>query len=239
MVSQIQDFPNTTQNQTAGRGITRIALGLFLTLGLAACATGPKNPMTAQQIAALDIDTVEVSIFPGTVINWGAGEEAYAETQGCEPPEVETSADGDTYNTAAAQTKPQDCDYDAIVSSPEAQEFMQNRVKDLLGTALRANLVPTFEGTMPARVEVTIQKVHVVGGGETLLVGGNHFILAPLNVVDVNTGKIIAANPEALAVAGTPSGGILGLIIEAASADPVERLAVSYGTAAQKWIGGN
>lgn len=218
--------------------MTRVALALLLTTGLAACATGPKNPLTAQQIASLDIDTVEVSVLPGTVISWGAGEAAYAETQGCEPPEVDSEV-GDTYNTAAATTKPQDCDYDAIVSSPEAQEFMANRVKELLENSLHAQLVSRFEGTNPARVEVSIQKVQVVGGGQTLLVGGNHFLLAPLNVVEEQSGKIIAANPEALSIAGTASGGILGLIIEAASSDPVERLADTYAINAGNWIGGN
>jgi hypothetical protein len=70
-----------------------------------------------------------------------------------------------------------------------------------------------------------VQKVQVVGVGQTLLVGGSHFLLAPLNVVNFKSGKTIAANPEALSIAGTASGGILGLIIEAASSDPVERLA--------------
>jgi len=238
MVNQRPNFQDTHQNFKSGRRATRVALGLLVAIGLAACATGPKNPLTAQQIASLDIDTVEVTVFPGTLISWGAGEEAYAKTQGCEPPEVESEV-GDTYNTAAAETKPQDCDYEAIVSSPEAQEFMANRVKELMEKDLRAQLVSRFEGTTPARVEVTIQKVQVVGGGQTLLVGGSHFLLAPLNVVDEQSGKIVAANPELLALAGTPSGGILGLIIEAASADPVERLTSTYAANAGNWIGGN
>ena len=158
MVNQRPNFQDTHQNFKSGRRATRVALGLLVAIGLAACATGPKNPLTAQQIASLDIDTVEVTVFPGTLISWGAGEEAYAKTQGCEPPEVESEV-GDTYNTAAAETKPQDCDYEAIVSSPEAQEFMANRVKELLEKDLRAQLVSRFEGTTPARVEVTIQKV--------------------------------------------------------------------------------
>ena len=181
--------------------------------------------MTAAQIKSLDIEVVDVSVFPGTQINWGAGEEAFAETKDCEKPEPVTNGEGDNYGTAAAENQKQDCDYDAIVSSPEAQEFTEARVVELLENALRAEVVPAFQGTAPARLEIGVQKVQVVGVGQTLLVGGSHFLLAPLNVVNFKSGKTIAANPEALSIAGTASGGILGLIIEAASSDPVERLA--------------
>ena len=228
-----------TQNGTI-RHAKRVGLCFALIVGLAACATGPKNPMTATQIKSLDIDVVDVTVFPGTQISWGAGEEAFAETKGCEKPEPVTSAEGDNYGTAAAENQKQDCDYDAIVNSPEAQDYMEARVVEFLENAIRAEVVPAFQGTAPARLEVKVQKVQVVGGGQTLLVGGNHFLLAPLNVVDLKSGKTIAANPEALSVAGTASGGILGLIIEAASSDPVERLAGAYAINAKKWIvGGN
>ena len=68
----------------------RVGMALVLVAGLAACAVSPKNPMTAAQIKALDIDVIDVAVFPGTPIFWGAGEEAYANSKGCEKPEPDS-----------------------------------------------------------------------------------------------------------------------------------------------------
>jgi len=64
------------------RILQRAALSILLAGMLAACATGPKNPLTAEQIEALDIQTINASVASHTPIAWGAGEEAYAESKG-------------------------------------------------------------------------------------------------------------------------------------------------------------
>lgn len=206
--------------------------------GLAACATGPKNPMTAQQIKAIDIDVVEVSVFSGTPISWGEGEEAYANSKGCEKPEPDTATAGDGYNTGAAQNKPQDCDYEALINSPEARKFMEARVVAMITDAFQKRVQPSFQGTAPAKLQVKVVEVTIVSGGQSVFVGGSHVLRATLNVVDLASGKTIASNPELFSIAGYGPGGLLSLIVEAASNDPVERLSDGYADAAKIWIGG-
>lgn len=219
------------------RASKRIGFAFVMVASLAACATGPKNPMTAQQIKAIDIDVIDVSIFPGTPISWGAGEEAYANSKGCEKPEPDTATAGDGYN-ATAQNKPQNCDYEALVNSPEARKFMEARVVSMLTDAFQKQVQPAFQGTAPTKIQVKVVEVRIISGGQSVFVGGNHFLRATLDVVDLASGKTIAANPELLAIAGYGPGGLLSLIIEAASNDPVERLSIGYAEAAKKWIGG-
>ena len=224
--------------QKSVRASKRFGFAFAMVATLAACATGPKNPMTAQQIEAIDIDVVDVTILPGTLISWGAGEDAYAESKGCEKPEPETATSGDPYNTAAGENKPQDCDYDALVNSPEARKFMEDRVVAMVTDAFQKQVQPVFQGTAPAKVEVNVIEVRVISGGQSVFVGGSHMLRATLNVVDLASGKTIATNPELFSIAGYGPGGFLSLIVEAASNDPVERLSVGYAEAAKNWIGG-
>ena len=96
--------------QSARRLLKRTGLAVLLVAGLAACATGPKNPMTAQQIAALDITKVNVQVLPGAAISWGAAKEDFAESKGCPRPEPDSGNPGDEYNVAAATATNPDCD---------------------------------------------------------------------------------------------------------------------------------
>jgi len=219
------------------RHLTRnIGLAFVLVVGLAACATGPKNPMTAEQIKSLDIEVVAVSVLAGTPISWGDGEAAFAASKGCEKPDSDAAGAGDSYNMAAAEKPKNGCDYDALVESPEAIAFMNARIVSILDKAFRDQVQPAFQGTAPARVEVEVTHLHIVSGGQAVLIGGNHILRATLNVVDLATGKTIASNPEMFSIAGYGAGGFLSLIIEATSNDPVERLSAGYAVAAQKWI---
>lgn len=220
------------------RATQRIGFAFVMVASLAACASGPKNPMTAQQIRSIDIDAIDVSIVPGTPISWGAGEKAYANSKGCETPESDTATAGDGYNTAAAQNKPQDCDYEALVNSPEARKFMEAQVISMITDAFQKQVQPAFQGTAPTKIEVKVVEVRVISGAQSVLVGGSHILRATLNVVDLASGKTIASNPELFSLAGYGAGGFLSLIVEAASNDPVERLSVGYAEAAKNWIDG-
>lgn len=232
-----QGFSQPVTRSIAWRSTIRLGFAAVMIAGLTACATGPKNPMTAQQIKSLDIDVINVTVKPSTEISWGEGETAYAESKGCEKPEPITATDGDAYNTAAAENKPQDCDYDALVDSPEAQAFMADRLTTLLQDALETQTAPAFQGTTPARLDVEVIGLHIVSGGQAVLIGGNHTLQATLNVVEIGSGKTIAANPELAALAGYGPGGLISLIVEATSKDPVVRLSAGYASAARKWIG--
>ncbi len=216
----------------------RVGMALVLVAGLAACAVSPKNPMTAAQIKALDIDVIDVAVFPGTPIFWGAGEEAYANSKGCEKPEPDSGNAQNDYAAAGAENKPQNCDYDALISSPESHIFMESRVVEMMEATLAQQVQPAFQGNAPSRLEVRIFEVRIISGGQSVFIGGAHVLRATLNVVDLGTGRSIAQNQELFSQAGYAPGGLLSLIIEAASADPVERLSVGYANGAREWLSG-
>lgn len=218
------------------RALQRVALSILLAGALAACATGPKNPLTAEQIDEIDIQVVNVTVSPEAQIAWGDGEQAYAATKGCEKPETNTAGSGDQYNVSSVGKKPEGCDYDALVSSPEALEFMRQRVIDMMETALSEKVQPAFQGTKAASLDVTVLEVRIISGGQAVLVGGNHVLRATLDVVDKQTGTPIVSNPEMFSMAGYGPGGLLSLVVEATSSDPVLRLSKGYAEGAHNWL---
>ena len=115
---------------------------------------------------------------------------------------------------------------------------MEARVVEMMEATLAQQVQPAFQGNAPSRLEVRIVEVRVISGGQSGFIGGAHVLRATLNVVDLGTGKSIAQNQELFSQAGYAPGGLLSLIIEAASADPAERLSVGYANGAREWLSG-
>lgn len=211
-------------------------MAIALLAGLAACAVGPENPLSAQQVDALEINQINVKIVPGAVILWGAAEEDFAESKGCPRPEPESSDPGDEYNVAAATATNPDCDYDALVDSPEARTYLENRVQNVLTAALDKQVRNNFKGTDATRLDVDVSRVAIVSGGQSVLVGGAHVLQATFTIVDAGSGTTLATYPDLFSQAGYAPGGLLSLIVEATSSDPFERLSAEYASGVRNWL---
>jgi hypothetical protein len=207
-----------------------------LALPLAGCVTTPENPMTADQIRSLSIDEITVATTPQTEIWWGDAEREFAKSKGCEQPITEPGFEEE--NVAVFGEKPEnDCDYDTLIESPEAKAYLTQRTVDGLRNALDRIVKPAFAGSSPAKLNVSIDNVTIVSGGQAVMFGGAHILKADFEVVDSQSGKSLAKFDDMWVQAGYGPGGLLALIVEATAENtPYERLAFIYANNMNAWL---
>jgi hypothetical protein len=208
----------------------------LLLLGLGACATAPDNPMTVEQRQALHITEIAVDLKPDAKIWWGDAERDFAASKGCVKEVKPRSGSKEVGGQTAGKDEPPACDYDALISSPEAKTYLESRAVAVLEKSLVQQVQPSFTGTAPAKLSEHIFNLHIVSAGQALLLGGNHMLQADFEVMDIGSGKQLVAYPGLLAIGGYGAGGLIALAVEAGSSDPYERLSAEYATAARSWL---
>lgn len=232
---------NLAQESKWGKPIRiskQFGFAMILLAGLTACAMGPKNPMTSEQIKTIGIDIVEVSVYPNLPIPWRGGERAYGSSKGCEQPDPDTATAGDGENATTGQYEPHHCDYVGLVNSPGARKFLKARLIELVKTDFERLVQPEFQGTVPVKVEIKVVELRTISSLASYLGFGEHNLRATLNIVDLKSGKSIAWNTQLRATAGLSIGGLYNVAFEALSKDPVDRLSVEWSEDAKDWISG-
>ncbi len=215
-----------------------LAAGLAC-LALGACATGPANPLTAEQIRDLGVEVVEVNIRPDTRLWWGEAEREYARSQGCSPPERTSGSREVGAGPGASRKKSDnDCDYSALVNSPEAKAYVKERAVAVMKQQFEKAMMPAFEGPDPAVAVVDIKNVHIVSGGQALILGGSHVMEINFELKDRVNGKGLAAYYNMVTTAGYAPGGLLAIAVELMSNDPFERMSADLAVKARDWLKG-
>lgn len=182
-------------------------------LTVAACASGYSNRLNVELVQSLKLRQVDVSVAPDADFWWGDGERAYARSIG--RPEAEAEALG---------------------ASPEGRNFMRARASQSIKTAFDRSLAGKLNGTRPVRVVVTMRAVHVASAAQRIIVGGNHTMTASVNLVDANTGEVIASNPKISVTAGAGQG-IAGAVLDSAlRGDPMDGLASQLADSFSFWL---
>lgn len=213
-----------------------LAITLALTcLALSACTTAPKNPLTAEQRRDLGIDVVEINLRSNAPIWWGEAERDYARSQGCEP-EVRNAGSREVSSEQRKDEETSDCDYSALVNSPEAKAYVEKRAKDVLKKHFERSVATAFTGPDPAAAVVDIKQIHIVSGMQALLVGGSHILKADFHVKDRVDGRILATYRDIFATGGYAPGGIASLAFEAMADDAYERLSGELAVRARDWL---
>lgn len=211
-----------------------LIVGAVLVLG--GCVTAPENPLTDEQVGALGVRNVEIVVPATTSIHWGEEEEAYAEARGCKKPGGKAVDRQDDYSNGKKDDEEVCAHYDELVQSPEAKSHLRNRVRELVAASMSEKFVPNFQGTRPVDAEVRVRQLHIVSAGQAVMVGGAHMLTGDLVILDAETGAEVVRYPNLASQGGYAPGGLLALVVEAASGDPVERLADGFATQASTWL---
>ena len=220
-----------------GGHMARLSLLLVAGLTLAACATAPTNPLTAEQRRDLGIQKVEVSFAPDYHIWWGEAERDFARSKGCEPKEI-SSGSPEVASETQRKRNEDSCDYSALVNSPEAKAYVETRAKEVLKKHMEKTLMPAFEGPDPAIAAVQIKVITIVSGMQAMLFGGSHVLHAHFEIQDQIDGRRLAQYRDIRSIGGYAPGGLLSIAVEALSDDPYERLSSSLATQAKDWLKG-
>lgn len=209
---------------------------LLFALSLGACASAPENPLTAQQRASLGINEISVELAPDASIWWGEAERDFAASKGCHQSPNLNRKSSEVGEVNGIESENTDCDYDAIIASPEAKAYLEARAIDRLTRALEAIVEPAFAGQNATKLSVKINWIHIVSGGQAMLLGGEHMLNANFEVSDLSSGKSLAQYENLQATAGYGLGGVVAIAFEAASDDPYDRLSVDYAEEVKDWL---
>lgn len=213
-----------------------LSAALAVLLLLAGCAApGPKNPLQPATVESLAIERIDVSVADHASIRWGTAEEDYALSQDCERSSGVQSKGEDGQNQVVDPDAPT-CDYEAVVSSPEAKQYLRDRLQREVQSAMERRFASGFDGSRPVEIQVVVNSVNVVSSGQAMLIGGAHSLSATFKVVDAVTGEVLATNGNLSTAAGYAPGGLIAAISEAASRDPVTRMSEGYAENAHSWL---
>jgi hypothetical protein len=198
-------------------------------LALAGCAQLPKSTLSLQEIEKFHVADVDVEFDPSAEINWGDAEREYVTSKGLVDPGGPTSL-GEA--DPAAEKKREA--YRSALTSPEAKSFTNDKIKHSFKTAFSKVLNDKMKGARQGRVKVVLKGLHIASAGQRVFVGGQHVGVADVSFVD-ETGKTLTGVPN-LAGVGPAMNGWLGVLIDQAGDEPINR--VSYGMAGnfRNWL---
>ena len=183
------------------------ALGLVLS----GCVT-VNNTLSPDQVAALRLQSVDVTIAPNARISWPDPGNDYMRSRGIETPEAWAAAEGQI--------------------DAHTRQVIMAKLRDSMLRELGGDL----RGTRPVRIVVRVHEFEVTPGAVRLLFGGDHEIKADVDVVDARTGAPILVFP-ALHTFIQGGRGVLGVAFDNLLLDdPAERVIRLSAVQYRNWL---
>ncbi|MGD9785099.1 MAG: hypothetical protein AB7E80_16180 [Hyphomicrobiaceae bacterium] len=202
---------------------------------LAGCAT-IQNSLDAKDIAALRIVEAEVLVTPATTIWWGNGEREFVEKVKAGQAHVGALPVKKAALQVGSEQDPTG-DYNRIIESPEAQQYLRDRLRSMIEQRVRSDVLPQFQGTRAAKLEVHVVNFTIPSPLQRVALGGTPVMGAVTVLKDAETGKELAKMDRvASGVAGT---GLVGVLADQAFADLEVRVLDNYVTQVRGWLGKN
>ncbi len=207
--------------------IVRWAGGVLLAVGLAACATSI-NSLSKLEMEQIFIESVDVRYAPNASIWWGSAEREYA---------AKVTAEGKAPKKAASTNLPGENstdDYREIMSTPEAQAYLRDKLAGLIKQRFSRDISPHFRGTRAMRVEVEVHSFTIPSPLQRVALGGTPMLFAVTTLKDGATGKEVAKLDKG--AAGSAFGGVIGVAIDQALPDLEDRVLDSYAQNVSEWL---
>jgi hypothetical protein len=181
---------------------------------LAGCVTTAENTLSPERRAALKIESVKVTFAPNAALSW-----AHADS---EFDRAKLSGDG----TAAYLRGEQ--------QAGEKRAFVEQKAAAKITQAFQKQVVPSFHGTEPARVEVVVKSLDIPSTARQVMLGGHHRIGAEITVVNAKSGEMILRAPD---FQGQSAGaGAYSLVLDRMLPDPIDRAAATLANSYRAWL---
>ncbi len=208
---------------------TPILTPILMTVALfvAGCATSV-NSLSPQDIASLRIEAVDVVYAPEAAIWWGNAEREYAARLG------ETAPASAPRGKKAGEVPSSEDRYAALVESPEAKQYLRDKLTAMIKQRLGQDVLPKFAGARPARLEVTVHQFVIPSPAQRIVFGGNPTLGAVTVLKDGRTGAELGKLDR---MAASSSGqGVLGVLVDQAFSDLEDRVIGTYTANVNAWL---
>jgi hypothetical protein len=125
-------------------------------------------------------------------------------------------------------------EYASLVNTPEAQAYVRDKLASKLKERLQAEVIPHFQGTRRARLDVHVVGFVIPNAAQRVVLGGNPMLGAITTLKDAQTGAELAKSDRlAAAYAGQ---GVLGVLADQAFSDLEDRVMDTYVAQVQGWL---
>jgi hypothetical protein len=190
----------------------RLSLVLLAALAVSGCVT-TSNSLSPEQVAGFRLAAVNVGFAPDAAISWADGERAYAVSK----------------RVAAL-------DPEMVANSSEAQAFIRSTIASKAKGAMQERLAGQLGGSRPVRAEITIKQFHTSSVVQRVVVGGSHFMIGDVNLVDAKTGETLVAYPRLSSFVAAGQGVLGTLVDQAFLDDPLDRIVNDYAAKYGNWL---
>ncbi|MEM7745220.1 MAG: hypothetical protein AAF409_16065 [Pseudomonadota bacterium] len=195
----------------------RQVLLLIAAVTLAGCVQPPANTLSPSERAGLQVSEVAIEFAPDHTIWWGSAEREYGEANGC-------------------SQNSEECDFTAFIETEEVKSHLRERVESLVNELASSRLLQLWGGEREVTARVRIKRFYVVSGAQSVLLGGAHSFVADLEIIDPENAGVLTRYPDLLGTAGYAPGGLLAVVVEAASDDASRRIVAEWSNAAVSWL---
>ena len=202
--------------------LRRILLCLLLGLALTGCITAA-NTLSVEQLASFRLEAVDVTVAPNARIWWDDPEVASAQSRN--PQGAPATAQ------AARAGAPS-----AAAGLAEGQAPGRQAVAELLRKAMVTAVGPELNGARPVRLAVRIHEVQISSAIQRIIIGGDHRIMADVDLVDARSGVPLLSLP-AHTVLVKGGGGLVGVALDnIIRAEPIQLVTAAYAREYRNWL---
>lgn len=219
-----------------GRALAHVS-GRFAVLAaaflLTACAT-VQNSLSTKEIEAIRIAEVDVKVTPATKIWWGNAERDFvAKVKSGETIVADLPVKKAAYGP---ETDDSTEEYNRIISSPEAKQYLRDRLRGLIEQRLQSSIVPQYQGTRDVRLEVQVVSFKIPSAVQRIAFGGMPNMGSVSVLRDMATGQELAkSDMPAVSYAGQ---GITGVLVDQMFSDLEDRVMNKYINQVRLWLNG-
>ena len=180
------------------------------------------------------IAEVAVIYKPTAEIWWGRAEQEYvAKIDAAEPPKAaKASPVGFAENGALDQSNADE--YSRIIATPEARDYLRNRLAYIIRKRIAASVTPKFNGARQVRLEIEVLGFTVPSAIQRVTLGGNPMLLAVTTLKDSVTGAELGKlDRTASAYTGQ---GMIGVLVDQGFDDLEDRVVQAYVSNVLSWL---
>lgn len=211
--------------------LASILISLLTAVVAQGCAT-VQNSLSPTEIAALKIVGTDVHVTPATGIWWGNAEREFVEkvksgkasVAGLPTKKVSHASVGDDSTE----------EYSRIIESPEAKQYLRDKLRGMIEQSLQKEIVPRFQGSRAARIEVHVISFRIPSAVQRVVLGGNPLLAVVTVLKDAETGKELAKMDRM--AAGMAGSGVIGVLADQAFSDLEERVLANYVMQVRTWL---